>query len=272
MFEKIQHIGYYTPDLTATVQWFERSFGAVNAGGGPLPKSAAVPSGGVNAYVRFGRVEAELIEPEDKAGLESGRLTMHHVGYVVANIEQTVAELRGKGFKFAADAPFTNVMGQQVLYFDSSSTNGVRVHLTQLPDGAPSEWGSGLEVSSIVHAGYRVKDLDRAIAWYVDNFQGEHIGGGASRAGGRNAFVNFGQVQVELIEPGDTSAMADDVHDMDHVGYVVGDITSCIGTCQACGLGFVADAPATNSVRQQVLYFDTETTLGSRMHLTRLPD
>jgi hypothetical protein len=25
-------------------------------------------------------------------------------------------------------------------------------------------------------------------------------------------------------------------------------------------------------VRQQVLYFDTETTLGSRMHLTMLPD
>ena len=272
MFQKIQHIGYYTPDLNATVEWFERSFGAVNAGGGPLPQSAAVPSGGANAYVRFGRVEAEVIEPNDKAGLETGRLTMHHVGYVVENIDQAVAELKGQGFKFAADASFTNVMGQQVLYFDSTTVNGVRVHLTQLPADAPSGSGQGLEVQSIVHAGYRVKDLDKAIAWYVDNFQGEHIGGGASRAGGRNAFVNFGQVQVELIEPGDTSGMSDGVHDMDHVGYVVGDIPSCMGTCQSCGLAFVADAPATNSVRQQVLYFDTDTTLGSRMHLTMLPD
>ena len=272
MFQKIQHIGYYTPDLAATVEWFERSFRAVNAGGGPLPKSAAVPSGGINAYVRFGRVEAELIEPEDKTGLETGRLTMHHVGYVVENIDQSVADLRAKGFNFAADAPFTNVMGQQVLYFDSASTNGVRVHLSQLPADVHSGSGQGLEVSSIVHAGYRVKDLDRAIAWYVDNFQGEHIGGGASRSGGRNAFVNFGQVQVELIEPGDTSGMSDDVHDMDHVGYVVGDIPSCMGACQDCGLVFVADSPATNSVRQQVLYFDTDTTLGSRMHLTMLPD
>jgi len=59
---------------------------------------------------------------------------------------------------------------------------------------------------------------------------------------------------------------------MDHVGYVVGDIPSCMGECQARGLQFVADTPITNSVRQQVLYFETETTLGSRMHLTVLPD
>ena len=79
-------------------------------------------------------------------------------------------------------------------------------------------------------------------------------------------------MQVELIEPGDTSEMTEGVHDMDHVGYVVGDIHSCMGGCQSRGLNFVADAPATNSVRQRVLYFDTDTTQGSRMHLTMLPD
>ena len=272
MFEKIQHIGYLTPDLAATVEWFEKSFGAVNAGGGPLAQTAAIPSGGVNAYMRFGRVEAEVIEPQDKTGLNPGRLTMHHVGYVVEDINREMADLHAKGFKFAAPAPFTNVMGQQVLYFDAATTNGVFVHLTQLPADAPTGSGHGLEVDSIVHAGYRVKDLEQAIAWYVDNFQGEHIGGGASRNGGRNAFVNFGRVQVELIEPADTSDMAGDAHDMDHVGYVVGDIVSCMGGCQDRGLSFVADAPLTNPVRQQVLYFDTETTQGSRMHLTMLPD
>ena len=273
MFQKIQHIGYLTHDLSAAVAWFEKSFGAVNGGGGPISESYAVPSGGRNAYMRFGRVEAEIIEPQDKQGLFGDRLTMHHVGYVVADIDQSVAALTAKGFKFAGGGAFTNVMGQQVLYFDASTTNGVKVHLTQLPSAADSQApGQGLEIEGIVHAGYRVKNLDKAIAWYVDNFEGEHIGGGASRSGGRNAFVNFGQVQVELIEPADTAGMSDDVHDMDHVGYVVGDVLSCMGGCQARGLKFVADAPNTNSVRQQVLYFDTETTLGSRMHLTRLPD
>jgi len=272
VFQKIQHMGYLTPDLDAAVTWFQQSFGAVNGGGGPLPESYAVPSGGRNAYLRFGRAEAEIIEPQDKQGLPSGLLSLHHVGYVVADIEQSMAELTAKGFRFAADKPFTNVMGQQVLYFDASSTNGALVHLTQLPVQPDAETAAeGLAIERIVHAGYRVKDLDKAIAWYVDKFQGEHIGGGASRTGGRNAFVNFGQVQVELIEPGDAASMSGDAHTMDHVGYVVGDIPSCMGECQARGLKFVADAPNTNSVGQQVLYFDTETTNGSRMHLTRHP-
>ena len=273
MFQKIQHMGYLTPDLDAAVAWFQQSFGAVNGGGGPLPESYAVPSGGRNAYLRFGRAEVEIIEPQDKHGLTSGLLTLHHVGYVVVDIDQSMAELTAKGFKFATDKPFTNVMGQQVLYMDASSTNGTLAHLTQLPAQPDSETAAeGLAIERIVHAGYRVKDLDKAVAWYVDNFQGEHIGGGSSRTGGRNAFVNFGQVQVELIEPGDAASMSGDSHTMDHVGYVVGDILSCMGECQARGLKFVADAPNTNSVGQQVLYFDTETTNGSRMHLTRLPD
>ena len=272
MFQNIQHIGYYTTDLDGAVGWFEKSFGAVNAGGGDMRQSYAVPSGGRNAYVRFGHVEAEIIEPGDKKGLTTGRLTMHHVGYVVADIEKSQADLIAKGFKFAGDAVITNVMGQQLRYFDSSTVNGVLVHLTQLPSASGSESvGSGIEIDRIVHAGYRVKDLDKAIAWYVDNYQGELIGGGPSRTGGRNAFVNFGDVQVELIQPPDTSAMADDAHEMDHVGYTVGDIPSCMGGCQARGLQFVADTPNTNSVQQQVLYFDTETTQGSRMHLTVVP-
>ena len=272
MFDKIQHMGYLTADLEAAVAWFERSFGAVNGGGGPLNPSYAVASGGRNAYVRFGRVEAEIIEPEDKHGLVPDALTMHHVGYVVGDIAKSADELQRRGFAFAAGGPFTNVVGQQVWYLDASTTNGVKVHLTQLPQ-EPDAVGldAGLGVDRIIHAGYRVKDLEQAIAWYVDNLGGTHIGGGPSRNGGRNAFVNFGQVQVELIEPGDTSGLAAGAHVMDHVGYVVGDIPSCMGECQANGLRFVSDAPNTNSVGQQVLYFDTDTSLGSRMHLTRLP-
>ena len=273
MFQQIQHMGYLTPDLDAAVAWFQKSFGATHGGGGPMAESYAVPSGGRNAYLRFGRAEAEIIEPNDKQALSSDLLAMHHVGYVVENIEQSMDAMSAKGFKFAADKPFTNVVGQQVLYLDASTTNGVLVHLTQLPAQPDADaMGEGLEIERIVHAGYRVKDLDKAVAWYVDNFEGVHIGGRTSGSAGRNAFVNFGQVQVELIEPADPSALSGDAHVMDHVGYAVGDIPSCMGGCQARGLRFVADAPLTNPVGQQVLYFDTETTNGSRMHLTRLPD
>ena len=271
MFEKIQHMGYLTPDLDEAVAWFERSFGAVNAGGGPLGQSYAMPSGGRNAYMLFGNAEAELLEPGDKTGLSSGEvLTMHHVGYVVADINRAIDDLTARGFKFAADKPNVNVLGQTLLYFDSTTTNGVKMHITQLP-GEPVASNNGLEIERIVHAGYRVNDLEKAIKWYVDSFDGEHLGGGPSRSGGRNAFVNFGQVQVELIEPGAPASIGNDPV-MDHVGYVVGAIPSCIRECESHGLKFGSDTPITNSIGQQVLYFETDTSMNSRMHLTRLPD
>jgi hypothetical protein len=55
------------------------------------------------------------------------------------------------------------------------------------------------------------------------------------------------------------------------VGYVTSDIGAGITECCCRGFRFAADAPNTNAIGQQVLYFDTTTSLGSRMHLTQLP-
>jgi len=271
MFDKIQHIGYLVNDLDKAVDWFKQGFGAENAGGGPVRSSRAVPSGGRNAFVHFGQVEAELIEPGDTSNVPTDTLVLHHVGYVVADIPRAVARAQARGFMFIADAPFTNPLGQQVLYFDPDTTNGVLIHLTQL-QAQPNTVGvgQGIRVDKIIHAGYLVRNAAEAVAWYVDKFDGAHVGGGASRRGGRNAFVNFGQVQVELIEPQDPSTMGAH-HTMDHVGYVTLDIGAGITDCCRRGFQFVADAPNTNAIGQQVLYFDTNTSMGSRMHLTQLP-
>jgi methylmalonyl-CoA/ethylmalonyl-CoA epimerase len=271
MFDKIQHIGYLVADLDAAVQWFKDNFGGENAGGSNLGSSVAVPGGGRNAFIHFGQVEAELIQPNDTGGLPQDGLVMHHVGYVVSDILRIMPQLQARGFKFAADAPFTNVLGQQVLYLDPTTTNGVLLHLTQQPQPPNLVGvGQGVAIDKIIHAGYLVPNLDEAIAWYETNLDGVHIGGGASRRGGRNAFVNFGQVQVELIEPGDPASLGQQ-HSMDHVGYVVSDIGAGIDDCCNRGFQFVADAANTNTVGQQVLYFDTASTQGSRMHLTQLP-
>ena len=204
MFDKIQHIGYYCADLEAAVAWYNRGFGAESAGGGDVAVSVQVPGGGINAFLRFGQVEVELIQPADTSGLPSDGLVMHHVAYVVPDIRQAIEECKARGFRFTADAPRTNQLGQQLLYFHPETTNNVLMHLTQLPapeDAVMTGVGGGVQVAKIVHAGYLVPDLDEAIAWYLEKFDGEHIGGGPSRTGSRNAFVNFGQVQVELIEP-----------------------------------------------------------------------
>ena len=273
MFDKIQHIGYLVGDLDAALAWFDKGFGGKQAAGGPIGSTSIVPSGGRNAFVHFGQVEVEIIEPQDRGGIPSGTLVMHHVGYVVPDIGESRSRLATRGFKFASESPFTNIMEQQVLYFDSATTNGLLLHLTQLPE-RPNDIGvgEGVPIERIVHAGYLLADLEGAIAWYVDNFDGLHVGGRTSPMGGRNAFVNFGKVQVELIETEDKSRLSPEGYAMDHVGYVVADIAASITECRSRGLKFVADAPRTNPIGQTLLYFDTATTMGARMHLTQLPD
>ena len=160
---------------------------------------------------------------------------------------QVVAPVEREASTVVADTPFTNPLGQQVLYFDPATTHGVLIHLTQLP-AQPNTVGvgKGVQVDHIIHAGYLVRNVAEAVAWYVDKFDGVHVGGGASRRGGRNAFVNFGQVQVELIEPQDPSTMGAH-HAMDHVGYVTREMGAAITECRRRGFQFAADAPNTNA-------------------------
>ena len=73
MFEKIQHIGYYTADLAAAIDWYNKGFGALSAGGGDVAASVQVPGGGINAFLRFGQVEVELIQPGGYVGSAPGR-------------------------------------------------------------------------------------------------------------------------------------------------------------------------------------------------------
>ncbi len=274
MFDKIQHIGYLVADLDAAVDWFQQGFGAANAGGSILAPGGVIPGGARNAYLHFGQIEVELLEPSEKGDLAEDTLVMHHVGYLVSDIAGALPGLKAKGFKFAAEAPFTNVLGQQVLYFDASTTNGALIHLTQLP-AHPNMVGigEGLAIDRIIHAGYLVDDVTEAVAWYGKMLDGVALGGiGASRRGARNAYVNFGQVQAELIEPIDQAGLQGCQCVMDHVGYVVSDIGAAIDDCRNRGFRFDGEEAITNRIGQQLLYFDTATTMGTRIHLTQLPD
>ena len=125
MFTTVHHVGYQVQDLDSTVAWYQEIFGAIYSGG-----DAA--GAGKIGFVQIGGVEVELIEPADKAGLQGqDGPVFHHVGYVVEDLDTAVSDFKAKGYKFASEEPFTNVMGYRLIFFDTASTRGTRIHLTE---------------------------------------------------------------------------------------------------------------------------------------------
>ena len=268
MFTKIQHLGYQVRDLNEAAEWFSNIFG------GKFLPGRQSPDGSGNGFMHFGQIEIELIQPSDVSFIPEGEMVMHHVGYRVDSISNEVIELSAKGFKFVSDTPNTNPLGQKVLYFDNSTTLNCNIHLTELPESPNIDgFGEGLPIIDIVHAGYLVKNVDTIVQWYEDNFDAVAVGGiGKSVRGARNGYVNFGNVQVELIEPLDQSLLKGEEIIMDHIGLVVENIDTQIEACKKSGVTFVADEPITNRIGQQLLYFDKPSSLCTGMHLTQLPD
>jgi methylmalonyl-CoA/ethylmalonyl-CoA epimerase len=127
MFSGVYHIGYLVDDIEKAISFYEATFG-----GKLIGRSTSGDGTSKMAFIQCGETEVELIQPGDPARL-GGRtgLVIDHVGYEVADIDAAVAELKEKGVKFAAAAPHVNSQGARLLYLDSDSTMGTRVHLTQ---------------------------------------------------------------------------------------------------------------------------------------------
>jgi methylmalonyl-CoA/ethylmalonyl-CoA epimerase len=128
VFDGIYHIGYWTDDIAAAINFYQTIFA------GELFQEALGADGKTKmAFLHIGNTDVELIEPADKSvlGGQTG-IIIHHVGYLVPDIEAAMAELAAKGVKFAAAAPNRTPTGAQIIYLDTASTNGARVHLTQV--------------------------------------------------------------------------------------------------------------------------------------------
>jgi methylmalonyl-CoA/ethylmalonyl-CoA epimerase len=127
VFHDIYHIGYLTDDNEAAIEFYVKMFDATIIGEGLSANGASKM-----AFLKVGNTEVEFIEAPDRVrAAGKGSILLDHVGYLVPDIEQAAAELRTRGIKFVADKPNLNPLGHKVLYLDASTTNGVRMHLTE---------------------------------------------------------------------------------------------------------------------------------------------
>lgn len=126
MFSDIHHISYLVPDLDAAIKTYAAMFRARVTGRGVVPNLGEV------AFLQAGDAEVEFIAPEDTTVLDGGNgsWVVHHIAYLVEDLDRVMAERRQQGYSFLTEEPLTNFMGYRLIYFNPADTGGCLVHLT----------------------------------------------------------------------------------------------------------------------------------------------
>ena len=124
--------------------------------------------------------------------------------------------------------------------------------------------------SDIHHVSYLVPNLDAAIASYAETLGAVVTGRGPVPNLGEVVFLQVGDVEVEFIEPEDTSAFdaGGETWVVHHVAYAVEELDNVVADHKERGYRFLTDEPFTNFMGYRLIYFDPADTGGCRVHLT----
>jgi methylmalonyl-CoA/ethylmalonyl-CoA epimerase len=128
----IHHIGHAVEDMTASVDLYERLFGAV------IEHHETVPEQGVEAVsLRVGSDCIELLRPlgdDTPVGrfMASRGPGMHHVAYAVDDIRVALSEAVAAGAELIDEEPHAGLFGLQVAFIHPSSVAGVLVEYVQV--------------------------------------------------------------------------------------------------------------------------------------------
>lgn len=129
----VHHVAYLTDDVATATEFYRTVFDA-----DVFIETENPDTGSRLAFLRFGTVEVELIEPADQSRLE-GRsgLVLDHVGIVVEDLDATIKDLTERGVAFAAAAPRVGPDGMRLMQIDPAGALGTRMHLSERPAAEP---------------------------------------------------------------------------------------------------------------------------------------
>jgi methylmalonyl-CoA/ethylmalonyl-CoA epimerase len=129
----VHHIGHAVDDLDAAVSIYERLFGA------SVEHRQTVPEQGVEAVsMRVAGSRVELLKPlgpDTPVGrfLEKRGPGMHHVAYLVDDIEAALEDARQEGAELIDEHPRVGLFGLRVAFVHPESVAGVLVEFVQEP-------------------------------------------------------------------------------------------------------------------------------------------
>ncbi|MFW9865750.1 MAG: VOC family protein [Candidatus Thorarchaeota archaeon] len=127
MFGEIHHIGFVYRDGEEAVKQFKSLFGIekFNRFDYVIVKVARS---------MLGRLQIDLIEPQDKNSifykfLEEGHVGLHHIGYLVYDIDEKIKEWDSKGFKQVNKGI---ILTAKFVYYDTTDILGHIIEFLQI--------------------------------------------------------------------------------------------------------------------------------------------
>jgi methylmalonyl-CoA epimerase len=135
MLKRIDHIGVATDDLDAALALYEKSLGM------PVAHRETVESQGVEAVLLdVGEGHVELLSPlgpDTPVGkyLDKRGPGLHHVAYAVADIDETLGELKQSGIDLIDSEPRQGIRHSRVAFLHPRSTGGVLTEIVQPAEG-----------------------------------------------------------------------------------------------------------------------------------------
>ena len=120
------------------------------------------------------------------------------------------------------------------------------------------------------HVGYMTDDVKAARKLFAEQFEGKVIGEATNPEGNKMLFMRMGTFEVEIIEPADKSRLGGKKGlIIDHVGLFVGDFDGAKAGLGKKGVKFAANGPMVSVTKDTIHYMETESTLGTKIHLTK---
>lgn len=133
MLDRIYHLGYAVNDIEAAARFYEENFGAK-----PSEPEVVEDQGIVATMFRVGESQIELVQPtrpDSPVGkfLAKRGEGFHHVAFQVGDLEESLAELKGRGVELIDESPRTGAGGTRMAFVHPKGAFGVLTELVELP-------------------------------------------------------------------------------------------------------------------------------------------
>jgi len=130
--KRIEHVGVVVRDIEASRKLWEGCFGIPLGGteANSIRKLALYPVG--ESMVEL--IAGTTPESKHQRMVAEGKGGLNHICFEVEDIDEALAELKGKGIPLIDQVPRIGHAGCRIAFLDPSATEGCLIELAELPE------------------------------------------------------------------------------------------------------------------------------------------